>query len=90
MVIPREGRLVRCYVQLSRETATAFKAHSEANVLIDLVKRILYPYSFEASQIEWSTIYSVRRHVPIWFRQLTIDRSVKDYAEIFPCTTESF
>ncbi|OJJ42343.1 hypothetical protein ASPZODRAFT_2122335 [Penicilliopsis zonata CBS 506.65] len=59
MVIPREARLVRCYVQLDCRTAAEFKKNYHADILVKLVATILQPYRFEASQLEWSTIYTV-------------------------------
>lgn len=60
MIIPREDRLVRCYVQLSPSIAAAFKKEYLPNILVSLVQDILKPYTFGTSHIEWSTIYSVR------------------------------
>jgi phenol 2-monooxygenase len=59
MIIPREERLVRFYVQLSPITAALFKADYHPKTLVTIVKDILHPYSFEAPYIEWSTIYTV-------------------------------
>ncbi|KAJ5436044.1 Monooxygenase FAD-binding [Penicillium cf. griseofulvum] len=59
MIIPREERLVRFYVQLSPGTAALFKANCHPKILITIVKGILHPYNFEALYIEWSTIYTV-------------------------------
>ncbi|CAI7630645.1 unnamed protein product [Penicillium glandicola] len=59
MIIPRERRLVRCYVQLSPEVATAFRTKVDPGILVNIIRSILSPYSFEASSVEWSTVYSV-------------------------------
>ncbi|KAJ5357910.1 hypothetical protein N7541_005068 [Penicillium brevicompactum] len=59
MIIPRERRLVRCYVQLTHEDAAALKKGMDSARLVDIVRRILRPYKFEVSSVEWSTIYSV-------------------------------
>ncbi|KXG45467.1 Monooxygenase, FAD-binding [Penicillium griseofulvum] len=59
MIIPREERLVRFYVQLSPRAAALFKADYHPKTLVTIVKDILRPYIFEAPCIEWSTIYTV-------------------------------
>ncbi|KAJ5163155.1 Monooxygenase FAD-binding [Penicillium coprophilum] len=59
MIIPREERLVRFYVQLSPGAAALFRAEYHPKALVAIVKDILHPYSFEAPYIEWSTIYTV-------------------------------
>ncbi|CAG7933358.1 unnamed protein product [Penicillium olsonii] len=59
MVIPREGRLVRCYIQLSAKAAEDFRGSFHPTILLNIVSDILSPYSFTAAHVEWSTIYSV-------------------------------
>ncbi|KAJ5336907.1 uncharacterized protein N7506_004929 [Penicillium brevicompactum] len=59
MIIPRERRLVRFYVQLTHEDAAALKKGMDSTRLVDIVRRIMRPYKFEVSSVEWSTIYSV-------------------------------
>ncbi|KAI2791487.1 hypothetical protein POX_c04348 [Penicillium oxalicum] len=59
MIIPREGRLVRFYVQLPPGTEQRFKAKNDASEFVNVVKKALRPYKFDASSIEWSTVYSV-------------------------------
>ncbi|KAJ5385000.1 Monooxygenase FAD-binding [Penicillium concentricum] len=59
MIIPREERMVRFYVQLSPGAAALFKADYHPETLVTIVKDILHPYSFEAPYTEWSTIYTV-------------------------------
>lgn len=59
MIIPRERRLVRCYIQLSHEDAAALTMSMDPARMVDIVRRILSPYKFEVSRVEWSTIYSV-------------------------------
>ncbi|KAJ5115005.1 Monooxygenase FAD-binding [Penicillium alfredii] len=63
MVIPRERRLVRCYVQLPPGIAAGSNMNYNPEILVKLVQKILYPYRFDASQIEWSTIYTVGQRV---------------------------
>ncbi|KAE8132628.1 hypothetical protein BDV38DRAFT_287547 [Aspergillus pseudotamarii] len=53
MIIPRERKLVRMYVQVSATLAEKYRASDrDPNV-------IMQPYHFDASRIEWSTTYSV-------------------------------
>ncbi|CDM35428.1 Aromatic-ring hydroxylase-like [Penicillium roqueforti FM164] len=59
MIIPRERRLVRCYVQLPHEVAAVLWKEVDPALLVNIVKKILSPHTFEASNIEWSTIYTV-------------------------------
>ncbi|KAJ5709445.1 hypothetical protein N7493_010779 [Penicillium malachiteum] len=59
MIIPREKRLVRCYVQLLPEVAAALKVKLDPETLVNIVREILSPFSFEASSLEWASIYSV-------------------------------
>ena len=61
MIIPREGRLVRFYVQLPPGTEQRFKAKNDASEFVNVVKKALRPYKFDASSIEWSTVYSVSK-----------------------------
>ncbi|KAF3765933.1 hypothetical protein M406DRAFT_339257 [Cryphonectria parasitica EP155] len=61
MVIPRENRLVRLYIQIAsstdsdwnpRKTATAEEVQASA-------KRILEPYSIEWESVEWYSVYPI-------------------------------
>ncbi|KAE8413234.1 FAD binding domain-containing protein [Aspergillus pseudocaelatus] len=60
MIIPRERKLVRMYVQVSASLAEKYRASDrDPNVIMQAVRGIMKPYHFDASRIEWSTIYSV-------------------------------
>ncbi|OQD67743.1 hypothetical protein PENPOL_c003G06339 [Penicillium polonicum] len=60
MIIPRERKLVRMYVQVSSGLAEIYRASDrDPEVIMQAVRKIMQPYRFHASQIEWSTIYSV-------------------------------
>ncbi|PYH95246.1 2-polyprenyl-6-methoxyphenol hydroxylase [Aspergillus ellipticus CBS 707.79] len=59
MIIPREKKLVRFYIQVSPPIAAKFKADYHPSALMAVLKGILQPYIFETSHIEWSTIYTV-------------------------------
>ncbi|CAN8103821.1 unnamed protein product [Discula destructiva] len=61
MVIPRENKLVRLYIQIAsstdpdwnpRKTATAEEVQASA-------KRILEPYSIEWEKVEWYSVYPI-------------------------------
>ncbi|RAK95026.1 putative FAD monooxygenase [Aspergillus ibericus CBS 121593] len=59
MIIPRERKLVRFYIQISPIVATSFKANNCLSTLIRVLKDISQPYTFDTCHIEWSTIYTV-------------------------------
>lgn len=60
MIIPRERKLVRMYVQVSSELAnTCWANNGDPEVIMKAVRKIMQPYRFNASRIEWSTIYAV-------------------------------
>ena len=60
MIIPRERKLVRIYVQVSSELAQEYRAkNGDPEVIMQTVRDIMKPYRFEASRLEWSTIYVV-------------------------------
>ncbi|KAJ8133408.1 hypothetical protein O1611_g211 [Lasiodiplodia mahajangana] len=61
MVIPRENRMVRLYIQIAsstdpdwnpRKTATAEEVQASA-------KRIFHPYSIEWERVEWYSVYPI-------------------------------
>ncbi|KAI1178209.1 FAD binding domain-containing protein [Nemania sp. FL0916] len=61
MVIPRENRMVRLYIQIAsstdpdwnpRKTATAEEVQASA-------KRIIQPYSIEWERVEWYSVYPI-------------------------------
>ncbi|PWY89454.1 FAD binding domain protein [Aspergillus sclerotioniger CBS 115572] len=59
MIIPREKKLVRFYIQISPTVAAGFKANYCPSALMTVLKNILQPYTFDTSHTEWSTIYTV-------------------------------
>ncbi|ODM21994.1 hypothetical protein SI65_02838 [Aspergillus cristatus] len=60
MIIPREHKLIRMYFQVSSELANNYWASDgEPEVIMKAVRKIMQPYRFDASRIEWSTIYAV-------------------------------
>jgi phenol 2-monooxygenase len=59
MIIPRERKLVRFYIQLSAAVTTKLKKNHDPSLLVGLLRGILHPYTFASTHIEWSTIYHV-------------------------------
>ncbi|KAJ6189132.1 2-polyprenyl-6-methoxyphenol hydroxylase [Penicillium mononematosum] len=65
MIIPRERKIVRFYIQLSAAVATKLKENHNPSLLVGLLRGILHPYTFASSLIEWSTIYHVSPQIPL-------------------------
>ncbi|PLB46159.1 FAD binding domain protein [Aspergillus steynii IBT 23096] len=63
MMIPRERKLVRVYVELPPEAAERYRAEHNADVLMDQVATIMQPYTIKTSHIDWSTIYTVGQRI---------------------------
>lgn len=59
MMIPRERKLVRVYVELPPSAASRYRAERDATVLMEQVATIMQPYNMRTSYIDWSTIYTV-------------------------------
>ncbi|PWY71716.1 hypothetical protein BO70DRAFT_389570 [Aspergillus heteromorphus CBS 117.55] len=59
MIIPREKKLVRFYIQVSPLVAARFKVDYHSSTLIAVLRDILQPYTFNTLHIEWSTIYTI-------------------------------
>lgn len=59
MMIPREKRLVRVYVELSPSTAAQYKMEENPGFIMSQVEVIMQPYSMKAKHIAWSTVYNV-------------------------------
>ncbi|KAL1849062.1 hypothetical protein Plec18170_007721 [Paecilomyces lecythidis] len=64
MMIPREKRLVRVYVELSPSTAAQYKMEENAGFIMSQVEVIMQPYSMKAKHIAWSTVYNVLYFLP--------------------------
>lgn len=60
MVIPRERKLVRIYVELHSDVARRYREEEDGEVLISEVEKIMRPYMMKTKNIEWSTTYAVR------------------------------
>ncbi|KAF7181555.1 hypothetical protein CNMCM7691_000774 [Aspergillus felis] len=63
MTIPRERRLVRVHVELSRETLASYKKEENPAIIIIRVAEIMQPYAMKAKRVEWHTTYKVGQTV---------------------------
>ncbi|KAJ5181827.1 hypothetical protein N7449_011974 [Penicillium cf. viridicatum] len=63
MVIPRERKLVRIYVELHSDVATRYREEQDSEVLMDEVEKIMRPYMMKTKHIDWSTAYTVGQRV---------------------------
>ena len=79
MMIPRERKLVRVYVELPSEAAERYRAERKADVLMDQVATIMQPYTMKTSHIDWSTIYTVRPPL-LTINRLRVNRTRSDNA----------
>lgn len=59
MIIPREGNLVRLYIELPAAVAAQFRADWHPSILLAVINDVLKPYYFITSRISWSTMYTV-------------------------------
>jgi phenol 2-monooxygenase len=60
MMIPRERKLVRIYVELRTDVATRYREEQDGEVLMEQVEKIMQPYMMKTKYIDWSTTYTVR------------------------------
>lgn len=60
MIVPRERKLVRIYVELHSDVATRYREEQDGGVLMDEVEKIMRPYMMKTKHIDWSTAYTVR------------------------------
>ena len=64
MVIPRENRLVRLYIQLTEVTPDASGRADKTKITPDLIfnaaRKILAPYKIDYEYCDWWTAYQVR------------------------------
>jgi phenol 2-monooxygenase len=96
MMIPRERKLVRIYVELSPEAADRYRVGGHADVLMEQVATIMQPYTIRTSHIEWSTIYTVSLSLNLpfpryfWTQKLTTSRLASAFAEISVYTIAYF
>jgi phenol 2-monooxygenase (NADPH) len=63
MIIPREGDLIRLYIQLADadvvdpETGRVDKDRMGPESLLQVAKKSLYPYKIDTDAFDWWTIY---------------------------------
>ena len=63
MVIPRERKIARIYVQVSSELAKTYLiGDRDPELIMDAIRKIMHPFTFHASYLERSTIYSVSKN----------------------------
>lgn len=59
MMIPRERKLVRVYVELPPSVATRYREEQDGEVLMNQVAKVMQPCMMKTKHIEWSTTYTV-------------------------------
>lgn len=59
MMIPRERKLVRVYVELPANVAMRYREEQDGEILMGQVEKIMQPYTMRTKHIDWSTIYTV-------------------------------
>jgi hypothetical protein len=75
MVIPREGNMVRLYIQIASSTDPDFdprKTASEEEVMV-AAKKIFKPYYVEWDRIEWYSVYPIGQGIS---EKYTLDERV--------------
>ncbi|KAI9155313.1 Phenol hydroxylase [Paramyrothecium foliicola] len=75
MVIPRENKMVRLYIQIASSTDADWdprKTASESQVQ-QAAKRILHPYSIEWETVEWYSVYPIGQGIA---QKYTLDERV--------------
>lgn len=64
---PREGRLVRVYVQLKDEpfdNGVAFdKSTYSPEKIVAIAQEIIFPFTFDSKQIKWWSAYRIKQQV---------------------------
>ena len=70
MIIPREGDLVRLYIQLTDtevlnpETGRVDKDKVDAEKLLQVAQRTFHPFNIDTDAFEWWTIYISKQIFP--------------------------
>ena len=95
MMIPRERKLVRVYVELPPSVAMRYREDQDGEVLMHQVAKVMQPYMMETKHIEWSTTYTVhafQKNPPFTARPRAnrSSRLVNESVERSGCTTASF
>lgn len=67
MIIPRENKLVRLYIQLQstdvKDGTKVDRSHITPEVILDSAQRILHPYKLDYSYCDWWTAYQIGQRV---------------------------
>ncbi|KAL4922395.1 FAD binding domain-containing protein [Aspergillus aurantiobrunneus] len=63
MMIPRERKLVRVYVELPQTVASRYREEKNDELLMSQVETIMRPYVMKTTYIDWSTIYNVGQRI---------------------------
>ncbi|PLN78989.1 FAD binding domain-domain-containing protein [Aspergillus taichungensis] len=67
MIIPRENRLVRLYIQLQstdvKDGAKVDRSHITPELILKSAQRILHPYKLDYSYCDWWTAYQIGQRV---------------------------
>ncbi|OGM48511.1 FAD monooxygenase [Aspergillus bombycis] len=63
MMIPRERKLVRVYVELPDDVAMRYREEQDGEILMSQVEQIMQPYIMKTKHIDWFTIYTVGQRV---------------------------
>ena len=76
MTVPREGRLVRFYIQLSDLKVAARSddridiSHIKPEMLMSAARRIMHPYKLKYKVMDWFSIYRIGQRVAPKFSYL--------------------
>lgn len=73
MMIPRERKLVRVYVELPPESADRYRVERNPEILMKQVATMMQPYTMSTSHIDWSTIYTVSSVLTLPSSALDVD-----------------
>ncbi|KAL2818233.1 FAD binding domain-containing protein [Aspergillus cavernicola] len=63
MMVPREKRLVRVYVELSPMASAQYTIQQIPDIIMDQVAEIMQPYVIKSNRIEWYTTYKVGQRI---------------------------
>ena len=86
MIIPREGgHLLRIYVELAKlkEGARLSRDNVSVEQLIDNIKKILFPFTFEVKEIVWWSVYEVGQRLARHFDSRHLSSEEADHPHGF-------
>jgi phenol 2-monooxygenase (NADPH) len=86
MVIPRENKLVRLYIQLKEivpdATGRADKSKINPEVIFSAAQKIISPFKIDYEYCDWWTAYQVGRVTVALNSFFSLIRSSPDWAEV--------